>query len=273
MSAYEAFGHMESEGWSSSSRATGYAKLFAGASDHAIGPLLNAVHAKSGDRALDLCCGHGNVSDVLKSRGCAVSGVDFSPSMLEMARTRVPGAVFVEADAQELPFEKEEFDVVVSNFGICHVPDQQRALAEAHRVLREGGRFAMTVWCGPDESPCFEILYGALKSHGSAEVALPAAPDFHQFAKTVTATDLLSRAGFSDVQIGVVDCYFDLDEPERFCEIFEKGTVRAASLLESQPGERLSAIRTALATMVRERYAHAGRWRVPIPAALVSARK
>lgn len=273
MSDYEAFARLESEGWSDSSRATSYTELFAGASDLAINSLLNAVRAKSGDRALDLCCGHGNVSEALKARGCAVSGLDFSPSMLQMARARVPDAVFVEADAQDLPFEEEDFDVVVSNFGICHVPDQQRALAEARRVLRGGGRFAMTVWCGPDESPCFELIYNTVKSHGSPDVGLPAGPDFHQFAKSRTATDMLTGAGFSDVRLVVVDCFFDLDKPERFCEIFEKGTVRAAMLLSSQPSERLLAIRSALAAAVRKRFAHAGHWRVPVPAALVSARR
>lgn len=273
MSNYEAFGRLESEGWANSSRASSYVELFAGASDHTINPLLNAAHAKAGDRALDLCCGHGNVTEALRSRGCVVWGVDCSPSMLEMARERVPEAVFVEADVQELPFERDDFDVVVSNFGICHVPDQPRALAEAQRVLREGGRFAMTVWCGADESACFEIFYSAIKSQGATGVNLPAGPDFHQFAKAETATQMLSGAGFSDVRLGVVDCFFELDKPEHLCEIFEKGTVRAASLLASQPAERLSAIRATVAATVREEFAHGGRWRVPMPAAMVSARK
>jgi len=273
MSEYAAFGRMESEGWSDASRALSYTELFAGASDHAIDRLLRAAQAKLGDRALDLCCGHGNVSEALKARGCTVVGVDFSPSMLEMARARVPDAEFVEADVQALPVDSEDFDVVVSNFGICHVPDQPRALAEAQRVLRAGGRFAMTVWCGPDESPCFELIYGAVRAHGDKGVSVPAGPDFHQFAKTEIATDMLTAAGFSDVSLGVVECFFDLDEPERFCEIFEKGTVRAAKMLASQPVDRLSAIRAAVTAIVRERYAHDGHWRVPIPAALVSARK
>ena len=271
MSNFEAFARLESDGWSDSSRAAGYMELFASASDLAIASLLNAVRAKSGDKALDLCCGHGNVSEALKARGCAVTGLDFSPSMLAMARARVPGAVFVEGDAQKLPFDDEDFDLVVSNFGICHVPDQLRALAEARRVLREKGRFGMTVWCGPDESPCFKLIYGIVKSHGSPEVALPPGPDFHQFAKFRTATDMLTSAGFSDVRLDVIDCFFELDQPERLCEIFEKGTVRAAMLLASQPSESLSAIRSALAATVRERFAHAGRWRVPMPAALVTA--
>jgi ubiquinone/menaquinone biosynthesis C-methylase UbiE len=93
-----------------------------------------------------------------------VTGVDFSPAMLAFANARVPNAVFIRADAQELPFDNEEFDIIVSNLGVCHVPDQPRALLEARRVLGRGGRFAMTVWCGPDVSPCFEIVYDAIKA-------------------------------------------------------------------------------------------------------------
>lgn len=273
MANYEAFSRMESESWSDSSRASKYVELFASAPDHAIAPLLDAARCRKGQKALDLCCGHGNVSEVLSARGCAVSGLDFSPSMLELARKRVPSVTFVEGDAQELPFNANEFDVVVSNFGICHVPDQSRALSEANRVLRKGGHFAMTVWCGPDVSPCFDLLYGAVKTHGSKDVGVPAGPDFHQFAKAETAKEMLSSAGFSDVQLRVVNCFFDLDKPELLCEIFEKGTVRAANLLAAQPPERLTAIRDAVTAAVRRRFASGGRWRVPMPASLASARK
>ena len=82
-------------------------------------------------------------------------------------------ATFIEADAQDLPFDDAEFDVVVSNLGVCHVPDQPRALAQARRVLRPAGKFAMTVWCGPDTSPCFAAVYRAIKTHGHSDVSIP----------------------------------------------------------------------------------------------------
>src|SRR5271169_6643491 len=157
VSDLSAFGDMERSGWSNASRASGYVELFASASDQAIGSLLDATGAHSGLKTLDLCCGQGNVSEGLLRRGCEVVGIDFSPAMLAYARKRAPTAIFIEADAQNLPFDDAEFDVVVSNLGVCHVPDQPRALAEARRVLRPGGRFAMTVWCGPDVSPSFEV--------------------------------------------------------------------------------------------------------------------
>ncbi len=262
---------MERCGWTDTTRASDYVELFASASDQAIGSLLDAVAAGPDRRALDLCCGQGNVSEALLNRGCQVIGVDFSPAMLAFARQRAPKATFIEADAQNLPFENVEFNIVVSNLGICHVPDQPRALAEARRVLRPGGKFAMTVWCGPDSSPCFAAVYGAVKAHGHPGVSAPSGPDFHQFARRDTAVELLSVAGFSETEVAVVDCAWDLEAPEDLFEIYAKGTVRAAMLLANQPPENLAGIRSALASSVRQTFAHGGRWRVPVPAALVRA--
>ena len=209
MSDFTAFGDMEREGWSDAARAARYVELFASASDQAIDSLLDAVGTEPNGKALDLCCGQGNASKALIGRGCRVVGVDFSPAMLAIAREQAPNARFIEGDAQDLPFGDGEFDAVVSNLGVCHVPDQSRVLSEVRRVLRPGGRFAMTVWCGPDVSPCFEVIYGAIKAHGSPDVSAPPGPDFHQFARRDVAEELLSAAGFSDVQLKVVDCAYD----------------------------------------------------------------
>ncbi len=261
MSGYAAFGIMERDGWSDPARASGYVRLFASASDQLIPGLLDAAGAKAGVKALDLCCGQGNASEALVGRGCHVVGIDFSPAMLTIARQRVPNATFFEADAQDLPFTGAEFDIVVSNVGVCHVPDQPRALSE----------IAMTVWCGPDVSPCFEVVYGAVKAHGSPDVSLPPGPDFHQFAKREIAEVLLSNAGFSNVELSIIDCGWDVNTPESLAEIIERGTVRAAALLAKQPPQNLAAIRSALARATRERFASENRWRVPVPAALLRA--
>jgi SAM-dependent methyltransferase len=271
VSDFSAFGNMERSGWSDATRASGYVELFASASDQAIDSLLDAAGATPDLKVLDLCCGQGNVSEALLSRGCEVVGIDFSPAMLAFARGRAPKATFIESDAQDLPFDDAEFDVVVSNLGVCHVPDQPRALVEARRVLRPGGKFAMTVWCGPDTSPCFATVYGVIKAHGHPDVSAPSGPDFHQFARRAEAVKLLSDARFSNVDVTIVDCVWDLDAPEDLFEIYAKGTVRAAMLLANQPPQNLAAIRSALALSVREQFSNGNRWRVPVPAALVRA--
>jgi SAM-dependent methyltransferase len=271
MSEYAGFRQLEIDGWTNAAQAKGYVDLFAQASDQAIGPLLDAVGAKAGLNALDLCCGQGNVSEALAARGCTVTGADFSPAMLAMARKRVPGAKFIEANAQDLPFADKTFDIVVSNLGICHVPDQPLALRQVRRVLRPGGRFAMTVWCGPPVGPAYGTLYDAIKTHGAPGVAAPPGPDFHWFANQAVAEHLLSEAGFSGIGHTIVDCAWEYDRPEGFVEMFERGTVRAAMVLNSQPPQNREAIRNALTEGVRARFAHGTRWRVPAPAALISA--
>ena len=129
----------------------------------------------------------------------------------------------------------------------------------------------MTVWCGPDSSPCFAAVYGAIKAHGDPGVSTPLGPDFHQFARRELATKLLSDAGFSNVAVTTVNCVWDLDRPEDLFEIYARATVRAAKLLSSQPTANLAAIRSTLTATVRQQFAHENGWRVPVPATLVRA--
>jgi SAM-dependent methyltransferase len=220
---------------------------------------------------LDLCCGQGNVSEALLAGGFQVVGADFSPAMLAHARRRVPTGEFVKADAQDLPFADGDFDAVVCNFGIPHVPDQPRALAQVRRVLRPGGQFAMTSWYGPDVSPTFQVFYGSVQEHGDPHVAMPEGPNFHQFADETMAKALLAEAGFSQESHEQVGCYWTLASPNELAEILQQGAPRGGYLLTQQPDHSRTAIKTAIAAKVRDRFSQGDEWHVPIPAALVTA--
>src|SRR5262249_54096670 len=114
--------------------------------------------------------------------------------------------------------------------------------------MTPNGRFAMTLWCGPDVSPCMDVVYSALELHRSPDVSPPPpTPDFLQFARPEQAESLLGEAGFSNVDFTIVDCVWDLDSPDRLFEIFAKGSFRAAMLLAGQPPDRVAAIRSAMA--------------------------
>ncbi len=270
MSEFKEFQQAELEGWGNPDRAAGYVGLFAQAADQAIGPLLDAARADKGIKILDLCCGQGNVAEALVARDCGVVGADFSPAMIAIARGRVPTATFFEGDAQDVQFEDGEFDALVSGFGICHVPDQPRALGEAPRVLKPRGRFAMSVWCGPDVSLSFQAFYEAVKAHGHPDVSAPPGPDFHQFANPDTAQGLFTEAGFTDISHEQADCAWQVSEPEGLFRIFAEGTVRAAMLLSSQPPDNLAAIKAAIAAVVQENFVAGDGWRCPAPAAVIS---
>src|SRR5919106_6253482 len=104
-----------------------------------------------GDRALDVCCGTGDLAIEL-SRRCgpdgAVVGCDFSERMLELARRKAeplgPGApAFEWADALELPYDDGSFDAVTVGFGVRNLADIGAGVAEMGRVVRPGGRLVI----------------------------------------------------------------------------------------------------------------------------------
>jgi ubiquinone/menaquinone biosynthesis C-methylase UbiE len=116
--------------------------------------LAEALELVPDERVLDVACGSGNgaISAARRTWGGTV-GADYVPSLLERGRERAKAerleVEFVEADAQDLPFEDASFDVAISIYGAMFAPDQQKAADELLRVVKPGGRIGMGNWC-PD---------------------------------------------------------------------------------------------------------------------------
>jgi ubiquinone/menaquinone biosynthesis C-methylase UbiE len=113
--------------------------------------LCEAADLRAGERVLDVACGHGNVALAAARRTWEpVVGLDYVPELLERGRERAAAErfeiEFVEGDAQQMPFEDESFDAVLSTFGVMFAPDQQRAASELLRVCRTGGRIGLANW-------------------------------------------------------------------------------------------------------------------------------
>jgi demethylphylloquinol methyltransferase len=109
--------------------------------------------AKPGDTCLDLCCGSGDLTQLLaKQVGTTglVIGADFAPAQLANAAARVAEIYpplaqidWVEADALDLPFTNDRFDAVTMGYGLRNVTDIPRCLAELHRVLKPDAKVAI----------------------------------------------------------------------------------------------------------------------------------
>jgi len=118
---------------------------------HASENLAEALDIVPDERVLDVACGSGNgaIAAARRSWGGAV-GADYVPSLLERGRERAAAerleVEFVEADAQDLPFEDASFDVAMSIFGAMFAPDQKKTAAELLRVVKPGGRIGMANW-------------------------------------------------------------------------------------------------------------------------------
>ncbi|MFJ6675024.1 class I SAM-dependent methyltransferase [Actinosynnema sp. NPDC091369] len=89
--------------------------------------------------------------------GVRLTGLDFSPAMLDRARARAAAlgldVALREGDAQALPFADASFDTVVCTLGLCGIPDDRAAIAEMHRVLRPGGALLLLDHVGSHHRP------------------------------------------------------------------------------------------------------------------------
>jgi demethylmenaquinone methyltransferase/2-methoxy-6-polyprenyl-1,4-benzoquinol methylase len=114
--------------------------------------VVDLAKVQNGNRALDLCCGTGDLALALAQNGAETTGLDFSPQMLEVAKTRSeklksPTSIsqlaspnFIRGDAQQLPFPENSFDVVTVGYGLRNLASWERGLDEMFRVAKPGAR-------------------------------------------------------------------------------------------------------------------------------------
>lgn len=174
------------------------------------------VRLEPGQRALDLCCGTGDLALALAERvgpEGRVTGADFSRPMLELATKKaatdgVPQVEFEWADALELPYEDESFDAVTISFGARNLADLPKGLAEMNRVLKPGGRLAILEITQPRRQPLAAFfglwfdrivpMLGKVAGDSSAYTYLPESVRSFPDAETLAAR--MDEAGFRHVR-------------------------------------------------------------------------
>lgn len=235
----------EHSGWERA--AASYADTFEEVSRQFVPALLDSIGIPAGCKLLDVACGPGVVAAAADLRGADVTGVDFSPNMVAEAKRRQPSLNFREGDAEALPFQDDLFDAVVMGFGLHHFPFPSRAVSEAWRVLRVGGRFAFTTWAPPDEHVMHKIVVGAVREAGDVGAALPVAPGGAVNEISICAR-FLNDAGFvaASVRVEIIKTHVRIDSAQHLMDMLIAGTVRLSTTLRSQPSEKAAAICAAI---------------------------
>lgn len=158
--------------------------------------LVAAAGVTPGQRVLDIGVGNGGTAVCAAAAGARVLGVDLSPAQLDRARRRLTregvDAELLEANAEDLPFEDGEFDLVLSSMGVIFAPDHAAAAAEMARVVPPGGTVALTAWTGGGWSGTLWERAGHLLPPPP-----PGAPRSEAWGDPEEALGLLSAAGIT----------------------------------------------------------------------------
>ena len=174
-----------------------------------------------GERVLDVACGTGivarSIAPLVGPSG-QVTGVDFNPAMLAVARAKqaegIPAITWQEGNAQALPFTDASFDLLVCQHGLPFVPDQARAVREMRRVLAPSGRVAVMVLQPLERHPVFAALGASVARQLHLPVEAVMTPFCLSDANQLQA--LFMAAGFQEITLHDVSITAEFPEPERF---------------------------------------------------------
>jgi ubiquinone/menaquinone biosynthesis C-methylase UbiE len=192
-------------------------------------------------RVLEVGCGTGHWLEQMRSWGCRVSGLEPSAQMLERAAARKLDAELVRGRAESLPFPDASFDRVVCVNALHHVAGKQRFIAEARRVLAEGGRF-LSIGIDPSAGPDVWFIYDYFET--TLEL------DRQRYPAAAQLRSWLSEAGFADCTTVVAE-HIVVDRSARECLdrdlIAKRSTSQLALLSDEQYQRGIDRIRSDLA--------------------------
>ena len=267
----DAFNAFEAGGWEE--KAAGYDRFFGCITGQLVEPLLDAASVGPGTRMLDLATGPGYVAARGAERGASVVGVDVAGAMVSLAGRLHPGLDFRQADAHELPFDHASFDAVVGNFLILHLGRPEQAMAGFARVLRPGGRLALTAWDLPERARFLGVFLDAVAEAGATPPEdLPTGPDFFRFSADEEFDALMREHGLQDRAVRRIAFTHRVATADELWDGLLGGTVRTSALIVGQPEVTRRRIRDAFDRLVR-RYQRGDVLELPVSVKLAAGRK
>lgn len=167
---------------------------------------------------LDIASGTGEPGLSIASRvkDGFVTAIDLSEGMLQIAREKAAAKGIKNfetqvSDVSELPFKDESFDAISCRLGFMFFPDMEIAAQEMVRVLKPGGKLALTVWGEPQHNLWITALVGAIKRNLEMPTPPAGAPGMFRCAQEGFMTDLFTKAGLSGGQestiLGKMHCH------------------------------------------------------------------
>jgi ubiquinone/menaquinone biosynthesis C-methylase UbiE len=175
--------------------------------------MLDLARIVDGSRVLDVAAGAGGQTLAAARRvgpSGAVLATDISPNILEFAAQEARAAGFGNVatrtmDGESLKVEDRSFDAVISRVGLIYFPDQQRALGEIRRALRDGGRVSAIVYSTPERNEFFSIPVSIIRRRAGLPAPAPGLPGPFSLGQPGALEAAYEEAGFGEIEVRTVD--------------------------------------------------------------------
>ncbi|WP_191060172.1 class I SAM-dependent methyltransferase [Geminicoccus harenae] len=212
----------------------------------AVEGLLEAAGVREGVRHGDLAAGSGVVALGALAKGASVDAYDLSPGMLAILEGRAPAIHAVAASVDRLPVADGHYDTLTMGFGIGHLPAPEAAVAEALRVLKPGGRIALSWWADRDENRVNGLFVDLIEELAltAPPERLPPGPPIFRFADRKALVCLLEDAGFTDVCLETLAFRHVVPAAVDWWAIGRGAFARVSAILDAQSAQAQERIRT-----------------------------
>jgi SAM-dependent methyltransferase len=220
--------------------------------------VLEHVPVDRGTSLLDVGCGAGRFSRIAADRGAAVSGLDATAALVEIARERVPDGDFRVGEMEDLPWADDSFDVVTGFNSFFIAADMVNALREARRVARPGASVAMTVFGRPEQcqsTSVFSSLRQFMPPRAGGAADEEEGPGLHEEGALETRA---TEAGLSPKEAG----YLQFAEEYPNLETMVRGYLAAPPFVRAARAAGEEAVREALVEALRPLEISSGRYRL-----------
>lgn len=241
--------------------------------------IISQLKLKETDKVLDIAAGTGEPAisiAKLVPKGKVVI-TDLANEMLIIARENalkagLENVEFQVCDVCELPYDDNSFDAISCRMGFMFFPDMQLAAKEMSRVLKPGGKIAVSVWCGPENNFWFSGIMGIVKQHINLPSPAPGSPGMFRCAEDGLIANLLEQAGFKQIYQQQMSNTLNIESAENYWSFCTEVVGPVVSALSTVQDELKEKIKSEVYALIDQRFP-AGNVKIDSRAMIISAQK